>query len=146
MVLFPPEIIHDTTESLFVKRHVRSKAIYLIVVLAVTVAIGILPFIYVSVATQERGIIRTPNENNPIQTAVYGEIKEIRMFENKQVQKGDTLLFLNVGNIDEQIRRSEQKIFENSNFINDIVISLIVNVLIVFFLTIQRNLLLAFLQ
>jgi HlyD family secretion protein len=60
----------------------------------VVIVIVALPFIYVSVTTQARGIIRTLNENNPIQTAVYGEIKEIRMFENKQVQKGDTLLFL----------------------------------------------------
>jgi HlyD family secretion protein len=120
MPLFPPEIIHDTTESLFVKRTVRSKAIYLVVVSAVTAAIVALPFVHISVSTQARGIIRGPNENNPIQAAVYGEIIEINIFENKQVQKGDTLLRLNAGNMEEQIRRAEQKILEDSCFITDI--------------------------
>jgi HlyD family secretion protein len=59
-VLFPPEIIDDSTESLFVKRRVRSKAIYLVVVFAVAAAIAALPFIYVQVSTQARGIICTP--------------------------------------------------------------------------------------
>jgi HlyD family secretion protein len=76
MPLFPPEIIHDTTESLFVKRSVRSKVIYLVVVFAVAATIAALPFIYVQVSTQARGIIRTPNENNQLQTSVYGEVTE----------------------------------------------------------------------
>jgi hypothetical protein len=46
MPIFPPEIIQDTTESLFVKRTVRSKAIYLVVVATVAIAIAALPFIY----------------------------------------------------------------------------------------------------
>jgi HlyD family secretion protein len=120
MILFPPEIINDTTESLFVKRTVRSQAIYLVVVVTIISALTAMPFIYVNVTTQARGIIRTPNENNPIQSAVYGEVKESRMFENKQVCKDDTLLLLNAGNIEEQIRRNQQKIVEDSSFITDI--------------------------
>jgi HlyD family secretion protein len=81
--IFPPEIIHDTTESLFAKRSVHSKAIYLIVIFAVVATIAALPFIYVQVSTQARGIIRTPNENNPLQMTVYGEIREIRYFPTK---------------------------------------------------------------
>jgi HlyD family secretion protein len=120
MPLFPPEIINDTTEALFAKRTVRTKIIYLVVVLSITAVIIALPFIYVSVTTQARGIIRTPHENNPLQAAVYGEIIKIGIFENKQVHKGDTLLRLNAGNIEEQIRRNEQKILENRRFITDI--------------------------
>lgn len=120
MPLFPPEIINDTTESLFVKRTVRSNVIYLVVTAAVTAMIIALPFVYVSVTAQARGVIRTTNENNPIQAAVYGEIIEIRISENKQMQKGDTLLLLNAGNMKEQIRRNKQKILENSRFITDI--------------------------
>jgi HlyD family secretion protein len=82
--IFPLEIIHDTTESLFAKRSVHSKAIYLIVVFAVVATIAALPFICVQVSTQARGIIHSPNENNPLQMTVYGEIKEIRMAENTE--------------------------------------------------------------
>jgi len=120
MILFPSDIINNTSESLFVKRTVKSKAIYLIVIFIIVAVLIALPLIYVSITTQARGIIRTPNENNPIQSVVYGEVKEIRMFENKIVQKEDTLLILNSGNIEEQIRRNQQRIFEDSYFIADI--------------------------
>jgi hypothetical protein len=50
---------------------VHSEAIYLVAVFAIAVALAALPFIYVQVSTQARGIIRTPNENNQLQTAVY---------------------------------------------------------------------------
>ena len=118
--LFPPEIINDTTEALFVKRTVRSKLIYLVVVITVAAAIAALPFIYVQVSTQARGIIRTPNENNQLQAAVYGEITEIRIAENSEVKQGDTLLVLNSENIQAQIEKSLTQIGEDSLFIEDI--------------------------
>jgi len=120
MTLFPPEIIHDTTESLFVKRTVRSKVIYLVVIFVTTIAIAALPFIYVQVSTQARGIIRTPNENNQLQTTVYGEITEIRMTENTEVKQGDTLLVLNSENVQAQIEKSLTQIHDDSLFIEDI--------------------------
>ncbi|MDR3287453.1 MAG: HlyD family secretion protein [Prevotellaceae bacterium] len=119
-MLFPSEIVNDTTESLFVKRTVHSKAIYLVVVLAVAVAIAALPFIYVQISMQARGIIRTPNENNALQTVVSGEITEIRIAENTEVTRGDTLLALNAQAVQEQIHRKEEKILENQQFISDI--------------------------
>jgi len=120
MILFPPEIIHDTTETLFAKRTVRSRVIYLVVVLSVMTAIVVLPFIYVQVSTQARGIIRTPNENNQLQLAVYGEITEIHIKENSEIKPGDTLLVLNSENIQAQIEKSFTQIREDSLFIEDI--------------------------
>ena len=104
-MIFPPEIINDTTESLFVKRSTKSRIIYLTVVLIVAIVIASLPFIYVEISTQARGIIRTPFENNQLQTVVYGEITDIFIAENTEVKKGDTLLILNAEHIQEQINR-----------------------------------------
>ncbi len=119
-MIFPPEIINDTTESLFVKRSTKSNIIYLTVVLIIAAAIISLPFIYVEISTQARGIIRTPFENNQLQTAVYGEIIKINIVENMEVKKGDTLLVLNAEHIQEQINRKKEKIKENTSFIEDI--------------------------
>jgi HlyD family secretion protein len=119
-MLFPPEIINDTTQSLFVKRSVRSKAIYLVVVFAVAVAIASLPFIYVQVSVQARGIIRTPNENNQLQTVVYGEVTEVRIAENSEVKRGDTLLVLNSASVQVQAASTAEKIREDSAFVHDI--------------------------
>ncbi|GHT01060.1 hypothetical protein AGMMS49525_00830 [Bacteroidia bacterium] len=120
MPFFPPEIIANTTESLFVKRSVHSKAIYLVVVFAVATALAALPFIYVQVSTQARGIIRTPNENNPLQTSVYGEVTDIRIAENTEVTRGDTLLVLNSASVQVQAERAAEKIREDSAFVRDI--------------------------
>jgi len=119
-MIFPPEIINDTTESLFAKRTTGSKVIYLTVIIAVTVVFALLPFVYVEISTQARGIIRTPFENNQLQTVVYGEITKIFISENTEVKKGDTLLILNAELIQEQMNRKEEKIREDSSFIRDI--------------------------
>ncbi|GHV09525.1 hypothetical protein FACS1894162_0270 [Bacteroidia bacterium] len=120
MPLFPPEIIADTTESLFVKRSVHSKAIYLVVVFAVAAALAALPFIYVQVSTQARGVVRTPNENNQLQTSVYGEVTDIRISENTEVVRGDTLLVLNSASVQVQLASTVEKILEDSAFVRDI--------------------------
>ena len=119
-MIFPPEIINDTTESLFVKRSTKSKIIYLTVVIVIAVIFASLPFIYVEISTQARGIIRTPFENNQLQTVVYGEIVQINIAENTEVEKGDTLLILNAKDMEEQISRKQDKIKENNDFINDV--------------------------
>ncbi|GHU71092.1 hemolysin D [Bacteroidia bacterium] len=119
--LFPPEIIVDTTESHFVRRTTRSHIVYIVVVVAIALAIAALPFIYVDVTTQARGVIRTENDNNQLQTVVSGEIMEIRIAENTEVQKGDTLLVLNSQAIGEQINRKREKILENERFISDVI-------------------------
>ncbi|GHT40368.1 hypothetical protein AGMMS49965_08530 [Bacteroidia bacterium] len=120
MPLFPPEIIDDTTEALFVKRSIRSNAIYLVVVFAVAATLAALPFIYVQVSTQARGTIRTPNENNPLQTSVYGEVTDIRIAENAEVLRGDTLLVLNSASVQVQAAIAAEKVRENLTFVRDI--------------------------
>jgi HlyD family secretion protein len=118
--LFPPEIIHDTTESLFVKRTIHGNLIYLVVIFTVIAIVVSLPFIRVQVSAQARGIIRTPGENNQLQPAVYGEVMEVRIAENKEIKRGDTLLVLNAENIQAQIEKSLIQIHEDSLFIEDI--------------------------
>ncbi|MDR0811305.1 MAG: HlyD family efflux transporter periplasmic adaptor subunit [Paludibacter sp.] len=120
MQLFPPEIINYTAESHFARRNSKVWVVYLAVLLAAAGAVAALPFVYVPVSTQARGVVRTKFENNQIQTAIYGEIIDIRISENLNVRQGDTLLVLNSENIDVQIIRTLEKISEDSAFISDI--------------------------
>jgi HlyD family secretion protein len=83
-------------------------------------AIALLPFVYMQVSTQARGIIRTSDENNSLQSSVYGEVAEIYISENAEVQRGDTLILLNSKNIQVQIERTKERISENSAFLDDI--------------------------
>jgi HlyD family secretion protein len=74
--LFPPEIISNTTESLFVRRNSKTWLVYLAVLLAVSGAAAALPFVHVQISTQALDVVRAPEENNQLQTAVYGEVME----------------------------------------------------------------------
>jgi HlyD family secretion protein len=122
--LFPIEIQEYSVQSHWVRRNTKSKLIYFIIILALIAVIVSLPFIYVDISTQSRGVIRTPNENNILQSAIYGEIKEINMSENKPVSLGDTLVLLKTDEIDEQITRNRHRLIENQEFIQDIEILL----------------------
>jgi len=117
--LFPPEIIENSTESLFTKRSTKSKIIYLSVILALAVTAGLLPFITMPVTTQAQGVIRTQGENNILQAAVVGKVQQITISENSYVNAGDTIIVLNTENIDEQIITNSNKIDENNQFISD---------------------------
>ena len=120
MPLFPPEILHHTTESHFTRTYSKTWTIYLFVLLFITVAIVSLPFITVEVSTQARGIIRSEFDNNRLQMVVGGEVIDVRITENQLVTQGDTLLVLNSENITVQINRAQERIDENNAFIHDI--------------------------
>jgi HlyD family secretion protein len=55
---------------------------------------------------------------------VYGEVTDVRIIENAQVQKGDTLVVLNSKSIQIQIENTKEKIREDSAFVCDIAILL----------------------
>ncbi len=118
--IFPPEIIQFTAEHHFTQYHSRSKIIYLIFVILIFAIIIASPFIPIDLSTQSRGIIRTPNENNKIQAAIYGEVSGINFHENKMVEKGDILLTMRTDKIDEQISASVAKKVDNERNMSDI--------------------------
>ncbi|OJX87686.1 MAG: hypothetical protein BGP01_03710 [Paludibacter sp. 47-17] len=72
------------------------------------------------VSSQSRGIIRSPDENTMIQSALFGEVVSYRMQENQTVQKGDTLIVLNSDKLNEQMKLAHNKMQENHIFISDI--------------------------
>jgi HlyD family secretion protein len=118
--LFPAGIMENTVQTHWTKRHSKSKIIYFIIIAGLVAVLVSLPFVYVDVSTQSRGTVRSVNENNTIQSAIYAEIARIEMYENRQVDKGDTLIWLRTDELDEQIYRLEEKQAENNLFIQDI--------------------------
>ncbi len=118
--VFPPEIIEFTAEHHFAKNDSRSKIVYQIFVVSILLILLALPFIEIDISTQCLGIVRTPNENNKLQAAVYGEVSRINMDENHKVKKGDTLLILRTDKIDEQIASAKTKKADNQRNIGDI--------------------------
>ncbi|MFV0312789.1 MAG: HlyD family secretion protein [Dysgonomonas sp.] len=118
--LFPAGIMENTVQTHWTKRHSKSKIIYFIIIAGLVAVLVSLPFVYVDVSMQSRGTVRSVNENNTIQSAIYAEIARIEMYENKKVGQGDTLIWLRTDELDEQINRLLEKQMENGLFISDI--------------------------
>ncbi|MGM0530498.1 MAG: HlyD family secretion protein [Bacteroidota bacterium] len=118
--LFPPEIIRQTTESLFVERHTRSRVLYISVLGMIILIFSSMPFINISVTTQSRGIIRSKKENNSISSAYAGRIELINLQENQSVYVGDTLIVLNTSGIDEEIEWYDKQISKNTLYIREL--------------------------
>jgi HlyD family secretion protein len=118
--IFPPEIIQYSAENYYSKLRTKSQIIYSSVLLFVAAAIVALPFIEVDITTQSRGLIRTPMENILLQSSVYGEVIEYRIYENRPVAAGDTLISFNTAQLDEQILLESAKKRQNDLFMDDI--------------------------
>ncbi|WP_025069322.1 HlyD family secretion protein, partial [Bacteroides propionicifaciens] len=118
--LFPIEIQENTIQSYFVKKYTTSKVIYWIILFIIIVFFSLLPFIYADITSQSRVVMRSVNENNSIQSALYSEVTKIDLYENKHVEAGDTLIWLRTDELNEQLLRSGQRILENEAFIVDL--------------------------
>lgn len=69
MPIFPPEIIDNSVETHFVKNNIRSKVLYISVLVALVLFVASMPFIVIDISTQARGIIG--NFVSPSQTIAY---------------------------------------------------------------------------
>lgn len=118
--IFPKEIIALTTESHFAKFNSNVKIIYLLVLLLLLSIVAILPVIKVNITQQGRGTIRSLEENNNVIAAIYGQITENRLQENLNVNKGDTLLILNVEKVDQDIASIRQRLELNQQYQKDL--------------------------
>ncbi|ASB49310.1 HlyD family secretion protein [Alkalitalea saponilacus] len=118
--LFPPEIIEYTVENHFSENNKRFRLIYVGIVVAVMVAIIMLPLVKITVSTPARGIIRTQFENINIQASIHGQVDFSDIHEGQHVQAGDTLLVLRTDRINEQINHAIAQKKENKEFIRDL--------------------------
>ena len=82
----------NTVENLKARNRITGPSIYLIIVIALVLASALLPFIYVDISSQSRGIVRSRSEDVSVQTAVGGKISYVNLVKNQIVTKGDTLL------------------------------------------------------
>lgn len=119
-ILFPAEIQQNSMQSLWVRRYTTTRIIYLVVSLALVLVLASLPFIFVDMSAQSRGTVKAMNENNSIVSAIYAQVAATDLYENKTVRKGDTLIWLNTDELDEQIARLDERLALNTSYIRDI--------------------------
>lgn len=102
----------NTLENLIAKNREKSISIYLVVVVAIIVFIGLLPIIKVDISSQSRGIIKSSTENVPLACIVSGEITYINLKNNLSVKQGDTLVRISKAALD--IEKNTQDTLANN--------------------------------
>src|SRR5690606_9838589 len=118
--IFPKEILETTVEVHQFKHDTKSKVIYNVILTAIIVVLTLLPFIKVDIYTSARGIIKPDKERLSVSSLNSGKIVSINLKNNKQVQKGDTLLVLDNTIINEKLKLTFNQMSDISLFIKDL--------------------------
>lgn len=71
-----------------------SNIIYILAILASFSALFLLPFISVQISVKSPGIIQSSIEKTELFTSVSGRVVDVRMKDNQQISRGDTVLIL----------------------------------------------------
>lgn len=118
--VFPSEIINCSVETHFFKFNKKSIAIYLITILLLVAIIVSLPFLKIEITFQNKGIFRSLSEPIQLTSPVVAEVIKTSILENKLVQIGDTLIWLNTEKTQEKINYLKALILQNEMYLNDI--------------------------
>ncbi len=118
--IFPSEILHFTLEQTFQRHSTRSQAIYIAIILTIIMAILALPFIYVDVSIQSRGILRSQQDISIISAPGLGKIMALMVSDNQYISKGDTLLVLDSPELHVRLDFLQNRITELSILNNDL--------------------------
>ncbi|WPO80245.1 HlyD family secretion protein [Flavobacterium sp. KACC 22761] len=110
----------NTLENLIRKNKTKSFSIYLVIVLAILIFLGLLPLINIDISSQSRGIIRSKTDNVPVTTIVSGRVNWIALKNNIFVKKGDTLLKISKENLESDKRTQDILSNSTSSLLEDI--------------------------
>ncbi|WP_276379069.1 HlyD family secretion protein [Flavobacterium sp. H4147] len=97
----------NTLENLISKNKTKSLSIYLIVLFAIILFLGLMPVIKVDISSQSRGVIRSKTENVPVSSIVSGRVTCVRLKNNVFVKEGDTLLKISKENLESEKRTQD---------------------------------------
>lgn len=125
--IFPYKMIEYNVEGLFARHHTGSQVLYLTVIVGLIATFFALPYIKVDITKQSRGIIRSEQDNNQVATAIYGQVAEVLILDNQKVTQGELLVRLSTAKIAEQIAFHQEKIEENTKYLNDLKLLLLNN-------------------
>jgi len=118
--IFPKEIIDNTIHIHQFKHQVKSKIIYTVLLLMIISSLISLPFIWLDIYTNSRGILRPEKERNQILSLYSGRVDTIFIKQNQFVNKDDTLLIINNSIGKERLKLIKIKKGDNIDFAYDL--------------------------
>lgn len=108
--IFPKEIIQHSTEYFIAKNTVRSSLIYSIILVSIITVIFALPFIETPIFTTARGYIKPEKERISLTSITSGKVIFTNLRPNLKVFKGDTLLVIKAGLLDDELDLNQKKL------------------------------------
>lgn len=118
--IFPKEIIENTQESNFSRHSVKSRAIYMLVILSFAGLTGLLPLLEMDVGIRGAGILRPVTEVTRITTPVSGTIEALNVRENSRIGKGELVAVIASPQITERIRYNKNRQARVSEYLDDL--------------------------
>src|SRR5690606_19250167 len=109
-----------TEESLIYKNRVKRFSLYLLVLLALLVVVGLLPVIKIDISSQGRGMVRSEAENVSVTSMVSGKITTLNLKNNLTVKKGDTLVVITQENLQTEKETTQDISGEVTDLLHDL--------------------------
>lgn len=119
-MLLPSEFIENSIEAYTYNHSTTSQKIYWVVLLAITLALISLPFIYVDISIQGNGIIRPIAEKTEIKAPVTELVDSVYAYEGKKLRKGDIILRFRMSNSEYKILYQRHRIDDYKTHLADL--------------------------
>lgn len=119
-MLLPNEWIENSIETYIYQHTTKSQVIYWVVLLAVTVTLVALPFIYVDISVQGSGVVRPVAEKAEITSSITEIVDSVFVKEGDQVNKGDVILRFRTNNSDYKINYQTSRLNDCSAQLADL--------------------------
>ncbi|MBS2213517.1 HlyD family efflux transporter periplasmic adaptor subunit [Carboxylicivirga mesophila] len=98
----------------------RGYALYWVILVILLLTFCALPFIYVDVSVQSRGIITSENKKVAIVSPLTARVVDCYIKENAKVSKADTLVRLHQSGIQNEMAINHQQIVLQQNYVADL--------------------------
>ncbi|WP_186756131.1 HlyD family secretion protein [Echinicola salinicaeni] len=118
--VFPSSIVEQTSEYYQNKITVRSRIIYISILILIIGGFCCLPFIEVDVSVKGEGKFQTSLSRNEIYAPISGRVSSINIVENGSVQKGSILAEIKSDQVDLEIDGLESRGGQVQEFIADL--------------------------
>ena len=118
--LLPAEVLDNTSESYLPQVAVKSQLIYTLILLALMATFIALPYIFVDVSVQSRGLIRTVSDKTELRAIVSGRIKNIKIAENQSINSNEALVQLGTEELDAKLSLNSFQQKTKQQFISDL--------------------------
>ncbi|MEG0454253.1 HlyD family secretion protein [Bacteroides neonati] len=120
-MLLPNEFLENCIETYIYQHTTKSQKIYWLVLLVVTMALVVLPFVYVDISVRGNGVVRPVTERTEIKAAITEQVDSVYVREGDRVRKGDALLRFRTNNPDNKISYQNNRLGDFNTHLADLV-------------------------